>query len=320
MLTVGDWLDTWLGAQRIEPSTRSGYESAIKFWKVAACDADQWPMGQINLRSLKLRQILTAIARRPDLSGKTVNNYVSVLRIALDLAVADDELMTNPAQDVPRAKHQKAQPDPFSRDESDSIIAEAKRVHPGHVHNMIEFWFWTGLRTSEIFGLQWSNVDLPNGTILIAEALVRGVLKDRTKTAVARTVMLNSRALGALKRQRELMQHASEAIFHDPRYGTRWEDERAFRRSFWTPILKRLGFRYRRPYNMRHSYATAMLMAGMTPAFCAKQLGHSVEMFLTAYSKWLDGQQNVLEMARLEASLTSRNRGNAEKIRDGQHQ
>lgn len=79
----------------------------------------------------------------------------------------------------------------------------------------------------------------------------------------------------------------------------------AFRRSFWTPILKRLGIRYRRPYNMRHSYATAMLMAGMTPAFCAKQLGHSIEMFLTTYAKWMDGEQNALEMARLESTLLS---------------
>jgi integrase len=54
---------------------------------------------------------------------------------------------------------------------------------------------------------------------------------------------------------------------------------------------------------MRHTYATAMLMAGMTPAFCARQLGHSIEMFLRTYSKWLDGAQNDLEMARLEQSL-----------------
>lgn len=47
-----------------------------------------------------------------------------------------------------------------------------------------------------------------------------------------------------------------------------------------------------------------MLMAGMTPAFCAKQLGHSVEMFLTTYSKWIDGDQNDLEMA-LERAISS---------------
>jgi integrase len=42
-----------------------------------------------------------------------------------------------------------------------------------------------------------------------------------------------------------------------------------------------------------------MLMAGMTPAFCAKQLGHSAEMFLRTCAKWIDDGQNALEMNRL---------------------
>ena len=68
-------------------------------------------------------------------------------------------------------------------------------------------------------------------------------------------------------------------------------------------MLKAVGMRYRRPYNCRHTYATAMLMAGMTPAFCAKQLGHSVEMFLKTYTKWVDGDQDSVEMARLEVQI-----------------
>ncbi|MCE4545115.1 MULTISPECIES: hypothetical protein [unclassified Caballeronia] len=51
------------------------------------------------------------------------------------------------------------------------------------------------------------------------------------------------------------------------------------------------------------TYATAMLMAGMTPAFYAKQLGHSIEMFLRIYSRWIDGAQNDIEMVRLEIAL-----------------
>jgi len=47
-----------------------------------------------------------------------------------------------------------------------------------------------------------------------------------------------------------------------------------------------------------------MLMAGMNPAFCATQLGHSIEMFHKTYSKWLHGAQNDLEMQRLEAALS----------------
>jgi integrase len=40
------------------------------------------------------------------------------------------------------------------------------------------------------------------------------------------------------------------------------------------------------------------------PAFCARQLGHTVEMFLRTYAKWIDGSQNDVEMARLENALT----------------
>jgi integrase len=295
--TVKAQLADWLDAQRIAPSTKAGYASAVKFWSAA--------IGDKPLPTLRTSHILKALAERPDLTGKTVNNYVSVLREALELAVTDRLLTANPVVAVKRAKHQKEPPDPFSREESDNISAAMSARYPGQVANLFDFWAWTGLRTSELFALRWANVDLASGTMLVAEANVRGNLKS-TKTDVARTVKLNSRALAALNRQRAHTQMSSEHVFHDPRYNSPWVDERAFRRSFWTPTLKALGLRYRRPYNLRHTYATAMLMAGMTPAFCAKQLGHSIEMFLRAYSKWLDGAQNDLEMDRLEATLKTK--------------
>lgn len=95
-------------------------------------------------------------------------------------------------------------------------------------------------------------------------------------------------------------------MFTDPRTGGAWHEERAFRRSFWEPCLRALQIRYRRPYTMRHTYATRMLEAGMTPAYCARQLGHSVEIFLTTYARWIDGDLDSAEMARLEASIVPR--------------
>ena len=159
------------------------------------------------------------------------------------------------------------------------------------------------MRTSELAGLKWNNVDLANGTVLVAEAMVRGIRKSNTKTNKARTVQLNSRALAALKAQSQITQNSNDEVFLDPRYGTPWSDERAFRRSYWTPILKSLGIRYRRPYNMRHTCATDMLMAGMNHSYCAGQLGHSVDIFQRTYSKWIDGEQNDREMDRWEATL-----------------
>lgn len=302
-MTVGTQLDDWLAAQRLEASTSAGYSSAIRFWKAAVCDRRGARLGDRPVRMLKHSDVLTALASRPTLSGKTVNNYVSVLRKAMALAVADKAIPTNPVSAVTRAKHQKPLPDPFSREEAESIVADMTAHYPAPIANYIEFKFFTGLRTSESFGLHWRDVDLAGKHLLVHRAIVRGVEKNNTKTNTARQVILNSRALAALKRQRKHTQMRDAHVFLDPRYGEPWLEERAFRRSYWEPTLRRLGMRYRPPYNTRHTYATMMLMAGMTPAFCAKQLGHSVEMFLRTYAKWIDGGQNALEMGRLEAAL-----------------
>lgn len=295
-LTVAGQLDDWLKTQRIEESTKAGYSSAIKFWKGTE-------VGDKILRSLVTSDILKGMATRPDLSGKTINNYVSVLREAIALAVTDKTLTDNPAAKIEALSHQKEPPDPFNRDEAEAVLASIQVRYPEQIYNFVECWMFTGMRTSEIFGLKWANVDLASGSILVAEAVVRGVHKNNTKTNKTRTVKLYSRAVEAIQRQRQHTLMASGAVFNDPRYNQPWIDERAFRRSYWTPTLKMLGIRYRRPYNMRHTYATMMLMAGMNHAYCAKQLGHSIEMFQRTYSKWIDGEQDDREMEKLEKNL-----------------
>lgn len=303
-LTVSAQLERWLKTQRLEHSTLAAYGSAVKFWAAA--------LGSKLVKALLHSDVLTALAARPDLTGKTVNNYVSVLREAMALAVKDRIIGSNPVEGVPRAKHQKPPPDPFTQDEARAICAYMGEKYPAAVVNYTAFRFYTGVRTSEIAGLRWANVDLPSKYVMVAEAIVRGQDKDSTKTNVARQVKLNGEALAALKRQAEHTRVRGGHVFLDPRYEEPWREERAYRRSYWTPALKALGIRYRKPYSTRHTYATMMLMAGMTPAFCAKQLGHSVEMFLRTYSKWLDGGQDDLEMARIDAALSGKNPGKKE--------
>ena len=294
-ITVAGQLTKWLAAQRIETSTRAGYSSASKFWTES--------LGSKPLRSLKHSDILTAIASRPMLTGKTINNYVSVLREACALALLDRAISVNPVGSILRAKHQKAQPDPFSLVEVESIIAHMRQHYPAPVANLTEFRFFTGLRTSELAGLHWPSVDFRSSIVVVSEALVRGEAKARTKTNTVRAVDLNSRALAALKAQKAHTFLAGGHVFLDPRYGTPWIEERAYRRSFYEPTLKALGIRYRKPYNSRHSYATMLLMAGARAPYAARQLGHSVEMFLTTYSKWIDGDHNTSEQKRLEAFI-----------------
>lgn len=295
--TVGEQLDVWLKAVRIEASTAAGYSSAAKFWKAS--------IGSVPLAQLKLSAIKTATAARPDLSGKTINNYVAVLRESIELARADGVVDVNPADDKGlRATYQKPPPDPFSKAEADAICAYAREHWPEPVANYIECWFYAGFRTSELNGLKWGSIDFRKRIVRVHEVNVRGVEKDTTKTNVERDIRLNSRALAAIKAQKAHTFLAGSHVFLDPRYGAPWDEERAFRRSFWTPALKALGIRYRRPYQCRHTYATMLLMAGAKPAYAAGQMGHSIETFLSKYARWIDDGHGDLEQAKLEVFLS----------------
>ncbi len=295
-LTVGDHLDTWLKSLLVRTSTRVGYATAVRFWKAE--------IGTMALRALKHSDVLTALARHQELAGKTVNNRTSVLRMAFDLAVRDKLMQSNPMEGLPRARQQKKPVEPFSGDESARILAGVVKHHPGPLANMIEFWFRTGLRTSELFGLKWSSIDMVAGTALVHEARVTGVEESTTKTGKTREVRLDARALAALERQKAHTFIAGGHVFVDPFSLKPWANTQAFSRRVWVRLLKAISVRYRRPYNIRHTRATEMLMAGVNPAFAAKQLGHDINVFLTIYAKWLPGAQDEAEMAKLERTGT----------------
>lgn len=303
--TVSGAIKHFKEAVRGEESTLKGYRSALKFWEAE--------LGVKNFRALVKSDILKALKKRPNISGKTISNYVSVLRLVFQLLVDDKVLKENPIVPID-APHQPPEVDPFTSDEAEAIIADMRKHYAEPVFNYIEFRFFTGARPSELAALKWPNVDLRSGYFLIEETIVETLAKDRTKTFQTRKVLLNSRSRVALERQKAhtFMRDREGFVFLDPRVDRPWERVDFVRRYYWMPTLQRLGIRYRKPYNTRHTYATMMLMAGMKPAFCAKQLGHDVKVFLETYSTWLDGDADELEMSRLEASFTgSRRRANA---------
>jgi len=63
--------------------------------------------------------------------------------------------------------------------------------------------------------------------------------------------------------------------------------------------LGRLGIRRRRQYDCRHTYATMCLMANMKVGFIANQLGHSVQMLLSTYAKWINSTSDWAELDKL---------------------
>lgn len=233
-----------------------------------------------------------------DVSGKTHNNVLSALRGIFDYAVKAGAMRESPAAKIEFAKKSEPQPDPLSLPEIEAVLADMEKHYPEQVANYFEAAFFIGFRPSEGIALRWQLLDWNDETLTIDSAKVRGIDKD-TKTHRSRTVELDARCMAMFKRQKKHTFMAGEIIFRNPVTGEPYYDTSALVEKYWRPSLKRLGIRDRDARQTRHTCATLMLMAGCNPAWAARQLGHSVQMFWKTYSKWIDRADSGRERAKL---------------------
>ncbi|MBP0597944.1 site-specific integrase [Herbaspirillum sp. LeCh32-8] len=281
----------------LKASTLTQYKRRLDhFWKIHLKNG---PIDQT-----RYSDILEALGKGAWSSGKSRNNELSMIRGMFEFAKRDGLLKANPCDDVERASWQRPPPDPFALKEVHIMLDFIKKNYSEQVANFTQFMFFTGLRTNEGIGLKWGDVDFVHNEIKVEGGIVYDEETATTKTHKARKVRLNSAALEALTKQKSFTFLAGGHIFHDPKTGKTWAYQKITdTRTFWARTIKQTGLRYRRPYNMRHTYATIGLMAGANPAYLAKQLGHSVKVFFDIYADWIDGADNDREMQKIEASL-----------------
>ncbi len=56
-------------------------------------------------------------------------------------------------------------------------------------------------------------------------------------------------------------------------------------------VCRAAGLRLRHPHDLRHTYATILLMSHRSPAYVQKQLGHySIQMTVDIYGHWFPGE------------------------------
>ncbi len=64
-------------------------------------------------------------------------------------------------------------------------------------------------------------------------------------------------------------------------------------------VCKSAGLTRRTPHDLRHSYASVLLMSHISPAYVQKQLGHSkISTTIDIYGHWIPGEgRENLELA-----------------------
>ncbi|GAB3727111.1 site-specific integrase [Luteimonas pelagia] len=241
------------------------------------------PLEEIGRQDLLDFRADLASPHRPGrvLSPKTVNDIFGLLKSIVDEAAASAG-SPSPAANIKRLRVPRSDVEPFTLEECRRLI---EAIRPDYRDYLVVRTF-TGMRTGEVNGLRWKNVDLDRALVLVRETFTHGEM-DETKTDGSwREVELPALVLQTLRRRMARVQARPEAFVFANAVGGPI-DNHNFTKRVWYPLLRRLGIRPRRPYQLRHTAATLWLSAGENPTWIARQLGHSsLEMLYRTYARW----------------------------------
>jgi integrase len=140
-----------------------------------------------------------------------------------------------------------------------------------------------GLRPEEVFGLHRADVDRAAGVLHVRRRFTGGMVKPGTKTVPERAVPLRQRVLQALDTLPPRID--TPILFPAPRGG--YIDIERFRHREWTPALRAAGVEHRRINDMRHTFATWAIEAGMQTSYLATIMGTSIRELEDTYVRWL---------------------------------
>jgi integrase len=239
--------------------------------------------GTVPLRGLERMsgEIATWQAKLPERSRYGI---VSALRQTLGAAVRWGYITSNPAT----AAGRNPQPAPravrvYSRAELDAIGAE---LAPAYA-SLPVFAAATGLRPEEWSALERRDIDRRERIVNVLRTVSDGEVVELGKTSGSRRqVPLSRRALAALDAIPPRLD--TTLVFPAFKGGVLNLDN--FRRRDWSPAIEAAGIiRPARIYDLRSTFASDALAAGISVFELARIMGTSVRMVERHYGALLDG-------------------------------
>ncbi len=241
------------------------------------------------------------------LADSSLRTGLLALRLILQRGVKTKLLAGNPMKEVEfRLAPRIDQVDPFTGPEQRALLDAARAIDQDFAA-MLRLWAQTGMRAGEVCGLQWQDVDLEVGTVLVQRTWSRQRLGP-TKTGHARTVSLlhpvaddtldwrpgtTDAARSVLAGLRGLTVRSLEPeAFVFGRGSAPLSSMELHRR--WRRVLAKARVRYRVPEQLRHTFASTMLSRNAPLLYVQQQGGwRSASVLLRVYARWMPQQVGI---------------------------
>jgi len=297
-----EYSDQWLnGLGRHSDFTVERYEEILRL--------HIWPdetfknvrIDEISRKLIKdfLRRLL---AKR---SASMVETTYSVLSGIFEEAIDDEYIEVNPVRYLlgkvlpSKEKRKKLPPDPFSKPDRDRFLAKAEEVCTSPIWLALLIMAFAGLRLGETLALRLRHIDFAGKMLTVSETFKRGRFGS-TKTGKTRKVDLPELLVAALReyavrRRNEMLESGSgeetDLLFPDSDKGNRQPYSQRKIQYTVKKVCKLAGLRVRNPHDLRHTYATILLMAHQSPVYVKNQLGHSsIKTTVDIYGHWIPGE------------------------------
>ncbi|MBU0923907.1 site-specific integrase [bacterium] len=213
--------------------------------------------------------------------SSTLNTCNNLLKSAFEKAIIKGYILNSPFLiKKPKFKNN-YKINPFSFDEANIIIDKA----PDKLKNLLAVAFYTGMRTGEVLGLKWINIDFDSYTIKI-DSQMTGGFEDTPKT------YSSNRVIDMLPQCEYYLKEQFKISFHS-KYVFLNSLDKPFSSSSslqytWKNLLNKLNIDFRSIYQTRHTFASNMLSNGENPLWISQMLGHkSLNVTLDKYSKFI---------------------------------
>ncbi|MBI5529772.1 MAG: site-specific integrase [Deltaproteobacteria bacterium] len=208
-----------------------------------------------------IEQMKTAM-RKDGLSGPRVNRYLARLSKMFSLAIKWGLVERNPVKGVEKYRENPGRLRYLTHEEVARLLLACRP----DLRDAVTVAVCTGLRKSEQFGLTWSDLDLEHRLIFIRDS----------KSGKARQVPMSDRVLATFARMKE--ERTDEVVFPSAQsmMRTAWEKTR--------PRAGLTGVSHVRWHDLRHTFASHMIMAGVGIPKLQQLLGHATIQMTMRYA------------------------------------
>ena len=260
-MLFGDWLCYWYeihSKPTLRASTRNNYENVIhnhvlpEIGKIPLNKLSQNDLQQFYGRLKKNGRKRLTEQYGAGLSDRMVRMCHAVCRSALERAVRDDLLRTNPAIGCKLPPKKAKEMQVLDREELQKFLIQAQA--DGY-YELFLLDLCTGLRRGELLALQWEDLNFETGVLTVNKQAytVNGelqIIPPKTKASV-RKLVLPPAVLAVLREYRKKVD--SRWMFPSPVKADRPITPGVARRRLQT-ILERAGCKRVRFHDLRHPY------------------------------------------------------------------